>query len=121
MAHSASLESEHAVAEHFSIALPALRIMYALFQATGNLIKSLICNSSLHKKHSLLNFQISKAALCTILGRHHVQAPFLDLLFGFRATDEISEKGYGLWTQPTQYKGRYSMYNMSKSMFSMLI
>jgi hypothetical protein len=44
-----------------------------------------------------------------------VHTVFLDLLFGFRATDEISEKGYGMWTQPIPYQKRYSLCNPKPS------
>ena len=62
---------------------------------------------SISRKHSLRPFDITKESLCKILMRHAVKASFLDLLFGFRATDELSEKGYGLQSAHANPGGRY--------------
>jgi hypothetical protein len=50
--------------------------------------------------------------------RHTVNASFLDLLFGFRATDELSEKGYGLQSARANPGGQYGRRVLVFSCFS---
>lgn len=50
--------------------------------------------------------------------RHAVKASFLDLLFGFRATDELSEKGYGLQSAHANPGGQYGRLSLRFSYFS---
>ena len=77
-ANSIRLEGSRAVTECLAGPTPALRVV------------------SISRKHSLSPFKITKESLCKTLTRYGVRACFLDLLFGFRASDELSEKGYGL-------------------------
>ena len=58
-------------------------------------------NSSIPRKTSLSGFRITEDLLRKILTRHAIKPAFLDLLFGLRAQEELSEKGYGLWSSNT--------------------
>lgn len=56
---------------------------------------SLSSSRSLARRHSLTNFNITSRLLRILLTRHCIQPSFLDLLFGLRAREELSEKAYG--------------------------
>ena len=72
---------------------------------------------SISRKHSLRPLKITKESFCKILTRHKVKASFLDLVFGFRAADELSEKGYGLRTAQMNELGQYGMHATSYAHF----
>lgn len=59
------------------------------------------------RKNSLLRFRVTEDLLRKILTCHAVKTPFLDLLFGFRDREEISEKGYGIWAVSDSLSGNY--------------
>ena len=72
---------------------------------------------SLFKRDSLSNFWIDQASLLKILNRYNCEPCIFDLLFGFRAIDEVSEKGYGLWTARYMSPTNFSLFPLVFSLF----
>ena len=72
---------------------------------------------SISRRHSLHPLKITKESFCKILTRHGVKASFLDLVFGFRATDELSEKGFSLGSARMNEPGQYGMDSAANGRF----
>lgn len=91
VANPVALNSAQKAEAHFTASTPDLRIIH------------------LSRKNSLLRFRVTEDLLRKILTCHAVKTPFLDLLFGFRDREEISEKGYGIWAASDSLSGNYEI------------